>query len=512
MSPAYTTPEQCERWHKRSCARCGRHGWFAARWPDGHVCRTCHDKAMRVRGRCPGCGDERVLPGLRPGDGALICPDCADFMMSYRCSRCDQEDKLHSGRLCTRCTLADKLADLLDDSTGRIRPELVPLVESLLGADRPQSILTWLCKRKGQPGSASDLLRRLGRGEIDLNHEAFNTLQPWRAAAHLRELLMACGILPTIDKQLCLFEGWLTGRLAAIADPEHRQILRRFATWEVLPKLRARADRRPLTPGSRKYAADQVKQAAAFLAWLDDHDRTLATCRQADIDLWHVEHTEHDRNTVRPFLLWCQTAKLTGRFRLPSPPTRRAAALSQKERLNLLGRLLTDDSLPLRSRVAAVIVLLYAQPCTRVVRLTIDDVIHNDDQVLLRLGDPPSPVPRPFAELLLNWIDNRDNMNTATNRDSRWLFPGRRAGQPLHPFALAELINDLGVPTTASRAAAIRQQVLEMPAPVAADALGYHQVTTARLASEAGGTWSRYAPGNHTRSPAGWTPRTTGDR
>lgn len=102
-------------------------------------------------------------------------------------------------------------------------------------------------------------------------------------------------------------------------------------------------------------------------------------------------------------------------------------------------------------------------------------------------------------------------MNTATNRDSRWLFPGRRAGQPLHPFALSGLINDLGVPTTASRAAAIRQQVLEMPDPVVADALGYHQVTTARLASEAGGTWSRYAPGNHTRSPAGWTPRTTGD-
>ncbi|MGW1893990.1 hypothetical protein ACWCP6_27615 [Streptomyces sp. NPDC002004] len=85
-------------------------------------------------------------------------------------------------------------------------------------------------------------------------------------------------------------------------------------------------------------------------------------------------------------------------------------------------------------------------------------------------------------------------MNTATSRDSRWLFPGRRAGQPLHPFALSELINDLGVPTTTSRAAAIRQQVLEMPAPVAADALGYHQITTARLASEAGATWSRYAP------------------
>lgn len=38
MSPSYT-PEQCERWHKKTCARCQRHGWFAARWPDGYVCR-----------------------------------------------------------------------------------------------------------------------------------------------------------------------------------------------------------------------------------------------------------------------------------------------------------------------------------------------------------------------------------------------------------------------------------------------------------------------------------------
>lgn len=57
------------------------------------------------------------------------------------------------------------------------------------------------------------------------------------------------------------------------------------------------------------------------------------------------------------------------------------------------GYLLTRGDLPLRPRVAAIIVLLYAQPLSRVARLTIDDVIHDGDQVLLRLGDPPSPPP-----------------------------------------------------------------------------------------------------------------------
>ena len=42
--------------------------------------------------------------------------------------------------------------------------------------------------------------------------------------------------------------------------------------------------------------------------------------------------------------------------------------------------------------------LLYAQPLSRVLRLTVTDVTRDDDgQVLIRLGDPPAPVPEPFA-------------------------------------------------------------------------------------------------------------------
>ncbi|MEV6671059.1 histone-like nucleoid-structuring protein Lsr2 [Streptomyces sp. NPDC051162] len=88
--------------------------------------------------------------------------------------------------------------------------------------------------------------------------------------------------------------------------------------------------------------------------------------------------------------------------------------------MNLLGRLLTDGSLPLHSRVASVIVLLYAQTCTRVVRLTVDDVVHDNDQVRLRLGEPPSPVPhrshseKPTIAEVRAWA--RDNGHAIPNR------------------------------------------------------------------------------------------------
>ncbi len=71
------------------------------------------------------------------------------------------------------------------------------------------------------------------------------------------------------------------------------------------------------------------------------------------------------------------------------------------------------------------------------------------------------------------------------------------------PDYLTALIRGIGIPTTAGRASAIRQQVLEMPSPVVADALGYHPVTTARLAAQAAATFSRYAPGDHERPAIG---------
>ncbi|MEV7641353.1 hypothetical protein AB0O32_15555 [Streptomyces rubiginosohelvolus] len=85
--------------------------------------------------------------------------------------------------------------------------------------------------------------------------------------------------------------------------------------------------------------------------------------------------------------------------------------------------------------------------------------------MLLRLGEPPSPAPAPVAALLLEHITNRGNMNTATNPASRWLFPGRRIGQPLGPNHLSALLNKVGIPIAAARGAAIRQQLLDFPHP-----------------------------------------------
>ncbi|WP_107450319.1 hypothetical protein [Streptomyces sp. LUP30] len=145
------------------------------------------------------------------------------------------------------------------------------------------------------------------------------------------------------------------------------------------------------------------------------------------------------------------------------------------------------------------LVLLYWQPLTRISQLSTGHVQHDDDEVLVRLGDPPSPVPAPFAGILLDYLGQRLNTMTATNPDARWTFPGRRTGQPMTLETLELRLRHLGFPTLPGRTAAIRHLVLRAPAPMVARTLGYHDDTTARLADEAGGTWRHYAPGDHRR-------------
>lgn len=489
----YRTREQYERYHKGTCVRCRRKGASRAAFWEGLICRTCCEKAANTRGTCPECGTDRLLPGRR--GQVAICRDCAGITRDFHCDRCGTEAHLLGGRLCERCTLADRLDELLDDGTGKPPPWLTPLHETILAMPRPKSALAWLRGSK-----ARLLLQELASGTLPLTHQAFHRHSEWRAAAHLRDLLMTCGLLPLIDKYLLHHESWLHRRTRELHDQAHLPILEQFATWNQLPKLRTRAERRPLTPSARSHAARQFDRAHEFLTWLERQSLTLEQVGQAEVDHWHAANPLHRQRSLRAFLTWARdTGRLPSRPTFPRLAKTEGPRLTQHRRLELLRRVLDETAGPLRSRAAACLMLLFAQPASRIVLLTTDDLIQDTDgQALIHLGDPPTPVPEPFADLLLRAGKQRTNMNT-TNPDAPWLFPGRRAGRPMHPHSLAELIRDIGIPGTAVRTSALRQLVLQAPAPVIAQALGFHDKTTTQVVAEAGGTWNRYAPSDHSQ-------------
>lgn len=175
----------------------------------------------------------------------------------------------------------------------------------------------------------------------------------------------------------------------------------------------------------------------------------------------NATHHEHHRRVLRTFLLWTMDNRRMPRMSLPTRQAVQGERLSQHRRLELIRRAAIDEEIPLPTRVAACLMLLYAQPASRLLHLTINDVLHQDDEVFLRLGDPPTPVPEPFATLLDELIDHRQNMNTSTNPDARWLFPGRRARQPLNVGTLLQRLRDHGFPTQAAHTSALRQLVLQ---------------------------------------------------
>lgn len=470
------------------CARCGRTVRpGAAHWPEGYLCATCHTHALETYGRCASCGVDRLVPGIAT-DGGRLCTDCAGGLGDFTCELCGREARRHRRGVCGNCVLAERLTVLLDDGTGRIRPELAPFAEAFCQMSRPRGGLTWIGREHVQR-----MLRTLANPDTPITHETLDGMSPWRSVAYLRDLVMLHGVLPPADRHLMLFDRWLNERLADIDRHQHRQVVERFAAWHVQRRLRCFADRGPVTEKQTQQAREEVRQAIAFLIWLHGRGRTLAACRQADVDAWYaISYTAHRR--THAFLRWAMTNKLAPRLVIPHQATRNPAPISQRQRLDLLRRLLTDEDLPLLDRVAAVLMLLYAQPLTRVLRLALDDVLHHDGEIGIRLGEPPTPVPEPFAGLLLRHIGQRLNLTTATNAQARWLFPGRRAGQPMTAASIEGRLRRHGIPSLNARTATLRQLVLEAPAPVIARMLGYSYEQATQIAAEAGSPWSRYAP------------------
>jgi hypothetical protein len=87
--------------------------------------------------------------------------------------------------------------------------------------------------------------------------------------------------------------------------------------------------------------------------------------------------------------------------------------------------LITAVTIALRTRVAPALLLLFAQSITRIVKLTVDDVLtrgQDDGQdgqdVYLRLGHPPARVPQPLPALLLELIVTRANIDAVS--PTRW--------------------------------------------------------------------------------------------
>lgn len=252
--------------------------------------------------------------------------------------------------------------------------------------------------------------------------------------------------------------------------------------------------RPPASSPETRYAAARTQTNAAlrFLAWLRDSDRDLASATQTDIDRWFAAAGPGARAHVRSFLGWAAGTKRSPRFDLPTERATQSRPMAERQRLALLARLLDDDTIAVADRVAGCLVLLYALPVSRMHRLRPTDFHSDSDGMSIRLGSDPIPVPDPLAALITELATHRTNTGGAGHHDNQWLFPGRRAGQPIDAENLVERLNRLGI-TRQARTAALNALLQQVPAPVPSKVLGRRPWRVAASAKTLGTDWSTYA-------------------
>jgi hypothetical protein len=214
--------------------------------------------------------------------------------------------------------------------------------------------------------------------------------------------------------------------------------------------------------------------------------------RQSDVDSWLCTGPS-TRYAARTFVRWSGSTRRLPTVHFPNRRSRTHRTLDQAERLRLLDTCFQPDAAPLAIRIIGILLLLYAQPVTRICRLPLCSVTDDGTAVSIAFGATAEPLPVPVADLLREHLTHRPNMATAANTTSAWLFPGVRPGQPITADWLMVQLRALGIPLLAARNSALRQLVTDMPAAVAAQALGYHPNTAERHAKDSGTTWSLYA-------------------
>jgi hypothetical protein len=413
-----------------------------------------------------------------------VCRECAGVPAHNVCGRCGAEDAPYSRGLCARCVLRDRLTELLGDKPQRVEVGLDGLFDELAAARSAKDMLKWLSR-----SSAAPLLGRIARGELPCSHETLDDHASDPAVGRLEHLLVATGALPTRDPALARLERWTEELLA---EHDRQPALRTFAPWVVLRRYRRKSQRALLNDGVLSRAKVEMRSAAAFLQWLAECGRRLEECSQGDVDTW-LAAGRADRYIARSFARWTIAQKLMPRLDFPAGhrggPSRPIITQDLDE---LARRLLHDTALSASDRIASVLIAVFAQPVSRVARLTADDVAIDGENVAIRFGDTGVSMPAPVASDVHRLLGDVAERSAAMVPHPSWLFPSHGPGRPIGEQALSRRMKAIGVECNGARRAALLQLAARLPAAIVADLLGVHVTTATQWAQISGRPWGDY--------------------
>ncbi|MGW6454339.1 helix-turn-helix domain-containing protein [Streptomyces sp. NPDC055078] len=264
---------------------------------------------------------------------------------------------------------------------------------------------------------------------------------------------------------------------------------------ELLPVLfNGRSQEGQLDPrGQITRAAASSLEFADLITPSNIGDETLAYLAD-DLDLWRTEGPGHRQRSAN-FVRWAVTHRHASRLTAPSIRWQGPAGpLDQDRRWTDARSLLHDDTCPIVTRTAGLLVLLYAQKLSDITALTVKHVLHHDDRTSLHLGSRPIVLPAPLDDLINELVAIRRSPGSgALHEESVWLFPGHRRGLPLTEGALARRLHALGISPRGSRNTALFALAAELSAAILAKTLGIHIQSAVQWQKIAAGDWNSYA-------------------
>ena len=175
-----------------------------------------------------------------------------------------------------------------------------------------------------------------------------------------------------------------------------------------------------------------------FVVWLHEQHITLATTSQHHVDRWLSDGPTR-RRQIKGFLHWTSQTKLTAPLHAAGHLNQRQGAeLADDERLGLIVRLLHDNDLELRTRVAGGLIFLYGQPLTRVTCIRVEHIDLHNGHTSITLGRDKLTLPAPIGRLVEKLADAPEGSTLHDPNGGGWLFPGEMVGAPITPERLCD--------------------------------------------------------------------------
>lgn len=423
----------------------------------------------------------------------FACADCTGNQPIFACPQCGREDHPF-GRLCARCTLSQRAAELLSDHNGRIHPRLRPVFDAWMAGKRPQTTLTWFIKRSSCP----ELLQAMALGELPISHATFEELPSTRNINYIRDLLAATGVIEPYEPMVARTIHWLNDILNQLPK-HHADLVERFARWQLLRRLHLLQARNKVTTSAVENARADFLAALRLLIWLDEHRIELTTATQTDLDRYLAQYPGRGVVLVR-FLDWSNRTQITQQLRIPPPPRPDLQVeLGDDQRWHHVETLLHDSTIRLYTRIAGLFMLLFAQPLSRICRMRADQVtLQPDATVTVTFDTIPVEMPEPLDQLIRQHLDRGGPASYANH--GIWLFPGRLPGKHLVTENIRGELVARGIRPNHARKAAMFHLAASMPTPILAELLGLSPVTAGRWADLSARTWGHYTA-NRAKSP-----------